>query len=71
MASETLTEQLVRTEMKFVVGENDFGTVLAQSNTENFSDIELALQNAGGKPKECEMYYMTEYVKSLPFSSNL
>lgn len=55
MASETLTEQLARTEMKFVVGENDFGTVLAQSNTENFSDIELALQNAGGKPKECEI----------------
>lgn len=53
--SETLAEQMTRTEMKFIVGENSFGTVLAQGYTGNFSDIEMCLQKSGGKPKICEL----------------
>ena len=51
--SETLTEQVTRTEMKFVVGKNSFGTVLAQNYTGNFSEIEAALKKAWGKPEHC------------------
>ena len=53
--SETITEQLTRSEMNFIVGDNDFGVVLAQNYTGNFSDIETALKMSGGKPKICEL----------------
>lgn len=52
---ETLTEQLTRSEMKFKIGENSFGTVLAQNYTGKYSDIECCLKDAGGKPKECDL----------------
>lgn len=51
---EKYTEKLTEQEMKITnYGKNDFGFVYVQGETTPNSDINQALRNAGGKPKDC------------------
>ena len=53
---EKHTERLTEKEMKISnYGENDFGFVYVQGETTPISNINTALKNAGGKPKECAL----------------
>lgn len=53
---EKYTEQLTEQEMKISsYGENSFGFVYVQGETTPNSDINDALHEAGGKPKECAL----------------
>lgn len=53
---EKYTEQLAEQEMKITqYGENDFGFVYVQGEVTPNSDINDALRNAGGKPKDCAL----------------
>lgn len=53
---EKHTERLTEKEMKIAnYGENDFGFVYVQGETTPISNINTALKNAGGKPKECAL----------------
>lgn len=52
---ESYTEQLARTEMSFMIGENAFGKVYPQGHVPNISKITNLLAKAGGKPIECEL----------------
>lgn len=58
--SERYSEELVGQEMKFRYGENDFGFVYVQGEQTPISDINIALKEAGGKPKLCELDDMTK-----------
>lgn len=53
---EKYTEKLTEQEMKIsAYGENEFGFVYVQGETTPNSDINEALKNAGGKPKDCAL----------------
>lgn len=53
---EKYTEKLTEQEMKIAeYGENEFGFVYVQGETTPNSDINNALRNAGGKPKDCAL----------------
>lgn len=52
---ESYTEQLTRTEMSFLLGENDFGQVYPQGHAPNVYKITNLLARAGGKPVECSL----------------
>lgn len=77
---EKYTEKLTEKEMKIIdYGENDFGFVYVQGEITPNSDINQALNKAGGKPKLCELAdYVThgngrgkpEYVITLKHDFN-
>lgn len=52
---EQYTEDLVKKEMEFTIGDNEFGFVYPQGNVFDIANIMSALKEAGGKPKECEL----------------
>ncbi|MBS6187855.1 MAG: N-6 DNA methylase [Gemella haemolysans] len=52
---EQYTEDLVKKEMGFTIGDNEFGFVYPQGNVFDIANIMVALREAGGKPKECEL----------------
>lgn len=53
---ESYTEELTKELMSFSVGENDFGYVYPQGNVHDISKLNELLCDAGGKPKECNLY---------------
>jgi len=53
---EQYTEELTKTLMEFVVGENDFGYVYPQGNLYDLTKINDLLGKAGGKPNECDLH---------------
>ena len=57
--NERYSEELVGQEMKFKLGENSFGFVCAQGEETPISNINKALREAGGKPKDCELDDLT------------
>ena len=57
--NERYAEELVRKEMNFELGENEFGTVYVQGEKSNISAINDSLEKAGGKPQTCDIYDYT------------
>jgi len=55
MSSERFTEELVLSEMGLRLGENGHVTVFDQGNVENIAKLNVLLQQAGGKPADCEL----------------
>ncbi|MDR3244533.1 MAG: SAM-dependent methyltransferase [Elusimicrobiota bacterium] len=55
MAIERYTEDLVLSEMKCGIGENDFGFVFPQGDIERIDKLDKALKKAGGKPDICSI----------------
>ena len=55
MALERTSEELVKKLMCFDLGKNAFGFVYAQGEKTENSDINNALDECGGKPKECAL----------------
>jgi len=55
MANEQYSEQLVEIEMNIRKGENSFGFVFPQGDTQKIEKIEDLLKKAGGKPNECDL----------------
>ena len=56
MAIEQYTESLTLKEMNCVIGKNPFGCVHPQGDVSGIDKIEKILKQAGGKPKECELW---------------
>ena len=55
MANERYSESLVLKEMCVDLGENDFGFVFPQGESDNFDKIEKCLKEMGGKPAFCPL----------------
>ena len=55
MANERYSESLVLKEMCVDLGENDFGFVFPQGESDNFDKIEKCLKEMGGKPAFCSL----------------
>ena len=55
MSNERYSESLVLKEMSVDLGENDFGFVFPQGESDNFYKIEKCLKEMGGKPVFCPL----------------
>lgn len=53
--NERYAEELIKSEMKIKLGQNDFGYVYVQGEKCAISSLNTALQNAGAKPKICAL----------------